>query len=420
MSAKENNFIKGSYSKVLKTFFEPSGTKYLPDYSSAIKEYKSKSKLKSSTFFYDLVAGDKNLFWCEDKKKPLIGYFCNLVPEEIILAFNAIPIRLCSADTYCAKAGEEIVPGDICPIIKSVCGSLFSKKYDQLDLLVIPAACDSKIKLAEILSPFKEVYFLDIPRESSYLKNVEVWTQKYSQFYKFLKERFNSKITRKELLKACEITNKRTDIFRKIYSFRAKNPNIINSFDYFLMAYTSFFSDPAVWTEKAEKIYSEALEMESKSLSVFNGKRILLTGAPVIFPNFKILKILEELGCDLSADTLCSAYGKMYDPVEIDEETEIGIIRTLSLKYIAASICPCFLGIDKLIDLLIDTVRKYKLNGVIYHNLRLCHVFEIQTLIIRQILKKNKIPFLSLKTDLGKEDTGQVKTRIEAFLEMLR
>jgi benzoyl-CoA reductase/2-hydroxyglutaryl-CoA dehydratase subunit BcrC/BadD/HgdB len=38
---------------------------------------------------------------------------------------------------------------------------------------------------------------------------------------------------------------------------------------------------------------------------------------------------------------------------------------------------------------------------------------------MRQATKKENIPFLSIKTDFGQEDIGQLKTRVEAFLEVL-
>lgn len=386
---------------------------------SQIERYRKKSRLKSSGFFYEALREESQSARPKGPAGPVVGYFCNLVPEEIILANGAVPVRLCSEDLACCQRGEEIIPGDVCPAIKSICGSLDREKLKGIDLIVIPAACDGKMKLAEILA-FKDVYFLDMPRDSDYLKNVGIWTDKYTLFYEFLKERYNRKITRQDLLRTCEILNQRTIAFRKIYHERAQNPGLINAFDYLVMSYTSFFMDPWVWLEKAEKLYEEAQEIKSKTPPVFKGKRLLLAGAPIIFPNFKILEILDGIGCEMAADTLCSAYGRLYTPVEIDEGTESGILRALSLKYIAASLCPCFLGINKLIDLIIDTVRKYHLDGVIYHNLRLCQVYEIQIPVLRQILKENKIPFLSIKTDLGKEDIGQIKTRIEAYLEILR
>ncbi len=169
------------------------------------------------------------------------------------------------------------------------------------------------------------------------------------------------------------------------------------------------------WNNAAEKVYNEACEKKQVS----SRPKILLAGTPVIFPNFKILDVMESAGLSMAADIQCTSFGRFYNPVSIDEDTESGIIRALTLKNIAGSICPCLLNLEKLIDLIIDTVNQHNIQGVIYYNLRLCQVFDIQSAIIRQVLKEKNIPFISIKTDLGKEDTGQMKTRLEAFREMI-
>jgi len=151
----------------------------------------------------------------------------------------------------------------------------------------------------------------------------------------------------------------------------------------------------------------------------FRGKKILLSGSPILFPNLKLLELVSETGSDICADTFCSAYGRMYDPVVIDEETDEGIIRALTLKYVSASLCPCFLSLDKFLDRIIDLTKEHKIDGVIYHNLRLCSVFDIQMPFVRYALREEGIPVLFIKTDLSREDIGQLKTRIEAFIEML-
>ncbi|MFH1903004.1 MAG: 2-hydroxyacyl-CoA dehydratase family protein [Candidatus Omnitrophota bacterium] len=414
MAKDKDGFLKEEYRKLMASLLERSTKTLVPDYSLELKRYWSQSILKSAGSFYELLSKD-----CEPPGKPIVGYFCTLVPEEIILANGGIPQRICSSDSVCAGHGEELVSADICPVIKSICGAFRAGKHKNLDLMVIPAACDGKNKLTEILGTFSDIYFLDLPREGNYLNNSDVWTDKYRQFHQFLKKRYNQKTTRKNLLTACAATNRRTDLFRKIYDFRGRNAGIINSFDYFVMTYASFLLGPDAWAEKAEKVYIEALNT-AKNRTRPNVKRILLAGSPIIFPNFKIPEILESSGCDLSAEILCSAYGKMYDPVVIDEETENGIIRSLALKYIAASMCPCLLSINKTLDRIIEVVREYSLDGVIYHTLRLCQTFEIQSGIIRQVLKENDVPSLFLKTDLGKEDTGQLMTRVEAFLEIIK
>ncbi|MCM8777055.1 MAG: 2-hydroxyacyl-CoA dehydratase family protein [Candidatus Omnitrophica bacterium] len=405
---KENGFISEEYVYAMKCLWGNKNITY--DYKKDTEKYRNVSGLKGMEFFYDVIAERK-----VKTDKPVVGYFCNTVPEEIIMAAGAVPLRLCNQDIQCAEAGEEIISGDICPVIKAICGGL--QNDIKTDLLVIPATCDGKVKLAEILSSiFGNIYFIDIPRNSDYTKNIDLWESAYLKFYEYMKDRFKVKISRKELLSACKITNERTSIFRKIYKLRAEKKGIINAFDYFTLTSASFLLTATDWTKYTEVLYNELLNREIKTNYK---KQILLAGSPIVFPNFKLLEIMEEAGCYIAADTLCSSYGHLFDPVEIDEETEPGIIRTLTLKYIAPSICPCFLGIDKLINAVIENVEKYGLDGVIYYNLRLCNVFEMEIPIIRSVLKDKGIPFLSLKTDFSREDTGQLKTRIEAFMEML-
>jgi len=418
--------------------------------------YRGRSNLKSAAAIYDALERP-----APPSGKPRVGYFCTMVPEEIIRAAGGEPVRLCSLDAPMARRGEELIPGDLCALVKSTCGSVVLSHKTDLDLLVIPAACDGKLKLAELLSPAVEIYVLDMPRTGDYLQNAATWTERLGRFLNFLKSRWKRKVGRNDLLEQCRIQNRSTDLFRKIYDLRARRPGIINAFDYFALASLSFQLDPSGWQDRAEKLLAEAEELAGNSASP-SGKaaapsgdgtalpgnraphgaapadgtapgdvlpstanaagkpRIFLAGSPIIYPFFKILELLDELGCEVAADSLCPSYNRFYNPVVLDEETEDGILRALGLKYMAASLCPCLLTMEKLADLVLDFSAQYRLDGVIYQYLRLCQPFEIQIVLLRQIFKERSLPFLSLKTDLGGEDTGQLKTRLEAFLEMIR
>ncbi len=405
-------FLDRYSESILKSFF--SDKNQTDKNSELLISYSRKSEIPSMRFFYEEIDNFETgkLAYSENS---VVGFFCSVVPEEILLACNLHPVRLCCEDFYCCQAGEEIASGDICPVVKSICGKFYNRAYEKVELVIVPGTCDPKTKLAELLSPVKEVYFLDPGRDCDYLKNVDIWEQKYRDFFEFLKKRFNVVAGRKQLLSARKKTNMRTEIFRKIYDLRARNPEAISSFDYYSMIYASFFMEIKKWNEISEKVYKEAYEIKKD----FNRPGVLLAGTPVIFPNFKILNVIDQAGLSIAADIQCTTFGRFFNPVSIDEDTESGIIRALTLKNIAGSICPCLLNLEKLTNLIIDTVNQYNIQGVVYYNLRLCQVFDIQTAIMRQILKEKGIPFISIKTDLGKEDTGQLKTRLEAFKEML-
>ncbi|HAS84162.1 MAG TPA: hypothetical protein DCS43_16170, partial [Verrucomicrobia bacterium] len=102
------------------------------------------------------------------KSRPRIGYLCNLVPVEIMMAANADPVRLDNGNGAAAAAGEEILAGDICPLAKATLGVFLRENGlpRTCDAYVVPAACDAKRKLAEILSDFAPVFAMALPPDN--------------------------------------------------------------------------------------------------------------------------------------------------------------------------------------------------------------------------------------------------------------
>ncbi|HAW49826.1 TPA: hypothetical protein DCX16_02605 [bacterium] len=140
----------------------------------------------------------------------------------------------------------------------------------------------------------------------------------------------------------------------------------------------------------------------------------------MIWPNYKLLNIIEESGATVIADELCSGTRMLYDPVEVDEWTEKAMITGIAYRYLLPSTCPCFTESNDRMDRILDLLNEFNVEGVIYHSLRLCQLYDIEFYRVKQVLKDKDIPLLNIHTDYSLEDTEQIKTRIEAFLEMIR
>jgi len=403
-------YLRERHRKALEPLFTKLRTSEVNNNCQMAQLLRQRSVLKSSAFFYEALAREP---------KPAgssIGYFCHLVPEEIIIAAGFHPQRLCATDSYQARSGEELVSVEACPVVKSIAGLARNDFFRSLPLVVLPGSCDGKTRLAELLSVTTEVYFLDVGRGADYLENASFWAEKYRQFLHFLRKRFGITASREKMLQACHATNRRTEAFRRLYRYRAENPGAISAFDYFAAASASFFCDPVTWTDQVHRLLEES---QATAIKNTGWPRLLLAGSPILFPAFKLLEVLEEAHLEVAADLTCGAYGHLFDPVEIDEETEDGLLRALALKYIGGSLCPCFPNLGKLADRIQDAVSEYRLDGVVYYVLRLCQVYDLQTITLRQILKDGKVPLLAIKTDLEREDRGQLITRLEALREML-
>jgi benzoyl-CoA reductase/2-hydroxyglutaryl-CoA dehydratase subunit BcrC/BadD/HgdB len=160
-------------------------------------------------------------------------------------------------------------------------------------------------------------------------------------------------------------------------------------------------------------------ELEARPEEKKDLKKLLITGAPIIWPNWKLPTVIEESGAIIAGDTLCSGTERLFNPVEVDEWTYDGMLRALAVKYLFPSICPCFIENAEHIDRILELVNDFKADGVVYHTLRLCQQADMEHNHISAVLKEKNIPFINITTDYGQEDIEQIKTRIEAFMEMI-
>ncbi|NMA52026.1 MAG: 2-hydroxyacyl-CoA dehydratase, partial [Peptococcaceae bacterium] len=95
-----------------------------------------------------------------------------------------------------------------------------------------------------------------------------------------------------------------------------------------------------------------------------------------------------------------------------------GQVDALAERYLKVD-CACFTPNDNRTDKLVQLAKEYKADGVIHCSLAFCDPYLVESNRVEKVLKENNIPLLRLETDYSQEDSGQLKTRIEAFLEML-
>lgn len=349
--------------------------------------------------------------------KPIVGYFCNMVPTELIRAAGGRPVRLDCGNTALVQPGEEALSGEICPVAKSSFGSFLDgdSAANRCDALIVAASCDAKRKLGEILADFKPTFTLNLPAEQDAARYGKAAQAEMERLAEFLAERFG-RIRTGALLNAIEESHRRTAIVRRFQEARAANPDALSVRDFFLILQSAALgADPAEWLREADAALTETESYRPARRR--NRARMVLTGAPILWPNFKSLNLVEECGADVVADTLCTGAQSFFDPVVVDEKSRGALLRALAARYLFASPCPCFTSQGTRLSRVLELVEQFRADGVIHYGLRLCQLFDMETYRLSRILKSKRIPFMVLRTDYSLEDTEQLRVRLEAFLE---
>ena len=356
----------------------------------------------------------------------VVGTLCVMVPFELINAAGARGVRVSSGYYEPVHPANELL-GDagLCPMVKSTLGAKMVHSdpiAEEIDLLVCPATCDGKLKLAEIYEDWAPVMMMNIPR----VKVGDTTSRLWMSEIKFLKQKLEDltgrKIKRKALLKEIGKWNDAQAAWGRLLEYRKLRTVPISGQDMMLIAQASQKDEITRWTKKVEDLERELKAMVRKGLHAgeTGAARIMLAGSPMIYPNFKIPSLVEESGGLIVSDELCSGHRIMSDPVMLDERSMSEMLLALAERYFFPCTCPCFSPNDDRIRRMKESIQLFGVEGVVFHTLRGCHLNNLEATKIEMKLREAEIPMIKLESEYDDGDVEQVRTRIEAFVEMIK
>jgi len=379
--------------------------------------------------YFDMALLDKTARYQELKRfkeagGKIIGVFCIQVPDELIYAAGAIPLRLSCGFYDSISPAEEIIPKNTCPLIKSSVGFNLLKinpLFELCDLLIIPTTCDGKKKMIDTLSNYTTVWPLTLPDDKDNPESRDFWVEQVKMLKSKLEKFTGHNISKDTLKNTIQKMQKRTSLVRKIFDIRKDKKIVITGRDFYTVMQAAFFDDVDRWMSKVELLIQELINNQKNNIAMMpeSTPRIHITGSSIVWPNMKLLHIIEEAGAVVVSDDVCSMGQYYYNPAELDDWSMKSMLDAIADKYLLPAICPIFVHSDDRIDRLLELVEQFKADGVVYHILRLCQVFDYEFSKVYRILEKKNIPILKTETEYSEEDAGQIKTRIEAFIEMI-
>ena len=365
---------------------------------------------------------DRFLQHADDRK--IFGIYCMMVPEEIVYAAGAIPVRLSGGSYEASCVGGEQVPRDTCPVVKAAVGSVcvgYPSPCDICDVLIVPTTCDAKRKMGEELSIHKEVWMLEIPHVKDNEDSRKAWLQQLYGLKTNIERYSGRKIGRKDLDLSITMVERARYEAQKLYEIRKLRKPVISGCEAALAVNAYCYDTASEWTS-ALSVLNDELENRCKDGFSIRGEdmpRIFLAGCPSVFPNWKIPSLIEEMGAVVVADESCTGDRYLYDPVGATEKTMTGMMVGLAARYLMPCVCPSFVPNEDRLYRLLQMSEEFGIDGVIYHVLKGCVIYDFELVRVEKTLKEKDIPVLRIETDYNPEDIEQLRTRIEAFIEML-
>jgi len=361
----------------------------------------------------------------ETKKQgnKVVGTFCVYVPEELILAVGGTCVGLCAGAEIGIDEAEKVLPRNTCALIKSFMGFKLAGlcPYIQAsDLVVGETTCDGKKKAYEILNEYKETYVMEIPQMKTE-RDRTLWRGEVIEFKDKVEKLAGRKITAENLREGIKIANDKRRALQRLSGLRKATPSPISGLDALLANQIAFYDNPVRFTRNIHALCDEVEERIKNKVGVTkNGApRILVSGSPMALPNWKIPYIIETSGAIVVAEESCVGERSTRDLVDESAKTLDEMIDAIVDRYFKID-CACFTPNEERTDHILDLVKDFKVNGVVHYSIQFCTPYTVEAYKVEKVLQDKGIPILKIETDYGMEDVGQLKTRIEAFLEMVK
>ena len=359
----------------------------------------------------------------KDQGQKIIAYLCSLVPVEIITAAGCVPFRI-RGDVH-----EPITKGDTnletiaCPFIRSCFDVSLKGRYEFSDGLIIPHACDS---MARTYSTWRYSlglpysHFINVPHtitESS----MDFFIAELNTFRKSLGRFVGKEISDDDLAQAIDLYNKNRDKAKALYELRKADPPLVSGAE-LATVLTVGMSLPVT---ESNELFDDVLEKltQRNKAPYAKAPRILIDGACV--DNIDFITLIEESGANVVADSLCIGTRDYWPHTEVEGDP----MKALAHRYLDKINCPRTyrekVGETYQEDLasrfgdIGSLIKEFTVDGVILYIYKYCDPFGFEVPARKAYLDSMNIPVLYLEDEYSAGTIGRLRTRIQAFLEII-
>jgi benzoyl-CoA reductase/2-hydroxyglutaryl-CoA dehydratase subunit BcrC/BadD/HgdB len=379
------------------------------------------------SYFDDMVSNIfsgriQEIYDAQQEGRPIVGTFCVYVPEEIILAADGICVGLCGGSQFSIPDAEQILPRNICPMVKSAFGFKTGRicpYYQVVDFVYGETTCDAKKKTWELLDEYVPTHVMEIPQMKRE-RDKKLWIEEVKDFKVVIEEKTGKEVTEAELKISIEKMNAKRKAMQRLNSLRHHDPSPISGRDMLLVQQIAFYDIPVRFTKKVNDLCAE-LEtriIKENFIAPKGTTRLMVSGTPMALPNWKVHNIIEKSGAVIVNEESCIGTRYYKDTIATDGANMDQMLEKLTDRFMKID-CSCFTPNDDRIDQVIKEFHESGAQGIIDYCLQFCHTYNIEAVKLRKACEKEGIPFLAIESDYSPEDVGQLQTRIEAFIEQI-
>jgi len=354
--------------------------------------------------------------------KKIIGYLCSFTPVEMITAAGLVPFRITGSMKQPITQAHSYLETIACPFTRSAFDLALKGNYSFLDGYVIPHACDNIVKLYDIWAHNIEhayAHFVNVPHTLS-PPSFEFFEAELNTFKKSLERFVGHDIAAEELDRSIRLHNEQRTLVRQLYQFRKKAPPAISGAEMTKVLVAAMSLPVNEANELLEEIITEVGNRGDGQEKKASRLMIYGTGNE----DAMFIEMVEQSGAQVVVDDLCFGTRPYWYDVEITDNPLAGIARS----YLEKINCPRTYrqspgshqeDLENRFGYIYQFARDFNVNGIIFYILRYCDTHAFDAPDLKEYLEGKGLPVLQIEEEYPVGSITRLKTRVEAFLEMI-
>ncbi len=370
---------------------------------------------KTIDYFHELLVEPQNSLLEQSVEEGLIpiGYTCSYVPVPLLSADRLVPVRVRAPGIAGTEIADNYLSSVICSYTRSLLEFAIDGRYDLLKGWVFVASCDHLRRLWDNLTYLKKPSFnhmLDMPHKTGqagedwYIEEVRDLAEKLACH--FAVDTGSAMIE-----KSVRGYNELLALLRSIGELRMKERPPISGSDFHRVIMAAQVSPTRLIVPHVRTLLDEIADGDGEKEP---RARLMVAGGELDDPEY--IRAIESQGGIVVADRFCTGSIPGLEAIPLSGDPLEDVARHVFRK----TMCPRMMeDFDTRVEKIIETVKEYRVDGVIIQIVKFCDIWGVESGSLVSALRDAGIPVLKLEREYRLSGEGQLRTRVQAFLESM-
>jgi len=343
----------------------------------------------------------------------IIGYTCSYVPEPLLAVDGLVPVRMRAPGVVGTPLADTYLSSVVCSYTRSLLEFAMDGVYDELDGWVFTASCDHLRRLYDNLDYLVKPsfnYILDLPHRFGE-EALGWYIEECGRLISALSDHYGIDTSDGALASAIQRHNETVGLLESIDRMRRIEKPLITGTDFHALAVACAAAPVEAIRGPLREL---AAELADADVIDDYRARLLVVGSQLDDPGF--IRLIESMGGLVVGGCLC--IGSLHRNGPIPEEGNP--LAAIAGYYLGNISCPRMMeDFDKRVEKIIEAAKECLADGIVLETMKFCDTWGVESPPLVQALRQAGIPVLRLEREYAPSGEGQLRTRVQAFLESM-